>query len=143
MDTYYDDTNRQHWGLWRYEDEAWEPRPGFYAWSLITRYTRPGSRVVQVQSDPPAPSLRSVALISPKGELTVLMVNRYARPMTVNLDFGLGGSSAFRVYRYSREAIPTPDRGMIGPSEVLCGEPDSATRLRLEPESFALLTGVQ
>jgi len=33
------------WGLWRFRDEGWEPRPGFYSWSLITRYTEIGSSV--------------------------------------------------------------------------------------------------
>jgi alpha-galactosidase len=134
FDTYYTDTLAQHWGLWQYKDQAWEPRPGFYAWSLLTRYTRAGSRVVDVTVTPEAPSLRSVALLTPDGHLTVLLVNRYARPMSVTLQ--LGRNRALRRYAYSQETVPTRDHGLLPASGVV----RSGEALTVPGESLVLLT---
>lgn len=108
MDTYYTPEHRQEYGLWRYRDADWEPRPGFYSWSLLTRYTRPASRVVAVEVDPPAPSVRAVALRSPQEEWTFLIVNRYPRPLSATLQAGLQREACVRLYRYSRENVPVP-----------------------------------
>ena len=138
FDTYYTDTLEQQWGLWQYKDRGWEPRPGFYAWSLLTRYTRAGSRVIRVEMEPNAPSLRAVALVSPEGKLTVLLVNQYARPVTVRLTGG--PHRTVRRYVYSHESVPTPDRGLIPPSGTLAvGGSDV---LAVAPQSFVLLTDV-
>jgi hypothetical protein len=136
FDTYYTDTLAQHWGLWQYKDRAWEPRPGFYAWSLLTRYTQAGSRVMRADVRPNAPSLKAVALASPQGALTVLIVNRYARPMTVRLTGGQ--ERTLWKYVYSRESVPTPDWGLIPPSGTLTL--GSGEALVLPPEAVAVLT---
>jgi alpha-galactosidase len=164
MDTYYSDRDehQQQWGLWRYRDQGWEPRPGFYSWSLITRYTRPGSRVVAVEVDPPAHSVRAVALHSPDGERTLLMVNRYGRPLKATLQVGLEREALLRLYRYTRENVPTevpkvpkvpeisrspdlpvPGGGMIGAADTLRVAPGTEVVVELPGESFVLLTEVQ
>ncbi|MBM3472678.1 MAG: hypothetical protein FJX75_05330 [Armatimonadetes bacterium] len=136
FDTYYTDELAQHWGLWQYKDHGWEPRPGFYAWSLLTRYTRAGSRVIRVDAVPSAPSLRATALLSPDGKLTVLIVNRYPRPITVRLTGG--PERTLREYVYSAESIPTPDQRMIPPSGTLRAWGTEA--LVVAPQSFVLFT---
>jgi hypothetical protein len=136
FDTYYTDTLAQHWGLWQYKDHGWEPRPGFYAWSLLTRYTAAGSRVVRVDVEPNAPSLRATALLSPEGRLTVLIVNRYERPITVRL--AAGPARTLRTYVYSRDSVPTPDQRLIPPSGALTV--GAGGTLVVEPQSFVLLT---
>jgi alpha-galactosidase len=110
MDTNYGN-NRMKWGLWRFRDENWEPRPGFYSWSLITRYTERGSTVHPVSSD--ASDAVAVAFRAPdNGPWTILAVNRRktARPFTLK---GLPPKSRWLPYVYSEKTIPTADRGMI------------------------------
>jgi len=142
-DTYYTADLCQEYGLWRYKDQGWEPRPGFYSWSLVTRHTRAGSRVVAVQVSPPTPDVRAVALLSPRGELSVLAVNRYRRPLRASLQIGLRRRAALREYRYTRDSVPVPGGGMIEASRVLQAEPDSRLPLELPAESFVLLSEVQ
>jgi len=143
MDTYYTPEHRQEYGLWCYRDRDWEPRPGFYSWSLLTRYTRPGSQVVAVEVDPPAPSVRAVALRSPEGEWTLLAVNRYPRPVQATLQVGLRREANLRLYRYTRENVPVPGGGMIGAWDTLRLLPGAEIRLDLPGESLALLTEVR
>ncbi|HJN14366.1 MAG TPA: hypothetical protein QGH10_02685, partial [Armatimonadota bacterium] len=113
FDTCYSDSDVhcQKWGLWRFRDQGWEPRPGYYTWSLITRFTRPGSEIIRMGREPSAPDLRAVALRSPDGALTVLIVNRYDRPISVVMDV----EGRFRLYEYT-------------PSTPLTGEMLQASR---------------
>jgi hypothetical protein len=140
MDTYYDREHCQEYGLWRYKDRGWEPRPGFYSWSLLTRYTRCGSRVVEVEVEPATPSVRAVALVSPNGELSVLLVNRYKKAVPVVLDAGIGRDALMRVYRYTRGGVATAGGEMIGQSETVEVRKGSAVEMNLAEESFVLVT---
>jgi len=121
MDTNYFANYRMKWGLWRFKDENWEPRPGFYAWSLITRYTELGSSVYRVKCD--VKDAVAVAFRAPTdGAWMVMCVNRRksARPFTLK---GLPPDSKWEPYVYSENAVPTADRRMIKPSPVVqCDE---------------------
>jgi len=88
---YYGD-QKQEYGLRRHGEEDWKPRPGYYAWSLITRYAQPRSRVLAMSVEPAAFHVRSVALLAPDRTLTCLVMNRY--PRSVNAWLQLGKSSA-------------------------------------------------
>ena len=135
MDTNYDAT-RMKWGLWRFRDEKWEPRPGFYAWSLITRYTELGSTVHRLASD--SPSVVAVAFRAPsKGSWTLMAVNRSdsARPLTVS---GLPAGSRWQEFVYSEKTVPTPDREMIPSSATPAADADGVVVRSLPPRSFAL-----
>ena len=44
FDQYYDNTHCQHYGLWEFKDHDWQPRPAYYSWSLVNRYTAANSR---------------------------------------------------------------------------------------------------
>ena len=140
MDTYYSPTLEQQWGLWRYKDRGWEPRPGFYSWSLVTRYTRPGSQVLVADPEPRAQGLHTVALRSLDGEITLLAVNRYARPLTVHLDNALGRDLVLRVYRYTQGSVPVAGGAMISASTTLRLSPGAPTTFALPAQSFSLLT---
>ena len=144
-DVYYSDLDihRQRWGLWHYKDEGWEPRPGFYSWSLVTRYTRPGSRVLAVTSSPEAPDIRAVALVSPEGKLTVLVVNRYARAIQATVSPALDRPLSLHRYEYRKDAIPTPDRGMISASGVTTAPAGGTLQLPLPAEAFVVLTELE
>lgn len=143
FDTQYDDQHRQEYGLWRYKDADWAPRPGFYSWSLLTRFTRRGSRIVAVESEPAAPGVRAVALVSPEGKQTVLAVNRYHRPIEVKLTGGSSGPIELRRYEFTRTAVAQAGAQMLSPAGILTLGRDAPPSLILPAESFVLLTELE
>jgi len=112
---YYNAEIQQKASLWQHKDRGWEPRPPFYSWSLLCRYTRPGSQVLVTRAEPSAVDLRTVALRSPSGEITLLMVNRCLRDVTMDVVWPSKPGGRFREFIYSRDTIPTPDRRMLPP----------------------------
>ena len=135
MDTHYGN-NRMKWGLWRFRDENWEPRPGFYAWSLITRYTQRGSTVHPVSSD--ASDAVAVAFRAPdNGPWTILAVNRRKseRPFTLRR---LTPESRWLPYVYSERTIPTADRAMIQAGPPVQADSKGDVEGILPPDSFVL-----
>ena len=134
---YYTAEIQQKASLWQHKDRSWEPRPPFYSWSLLCRYTRPGSLVLDTRVQPTAVDLRTVALRSPSGEITVLLVNRCLRDVTVDLALPVKPGSRFREFIYSRDTIPTPDRAMLKPRALPPGVPISVD---VPQDAFVLLT---
>jgi len=93
------------WGLWRFKDEDWKPRPGYYAWRLLTRYTDLGSHVFAVAaSGDVAPAIPAVAFLSPAGRWTVLIVNTNPRPTPARLK-NLPPDTCFTGYEYSPQTM--------------------------------------
>lgn len=135
-DTWYG-SHKMLWGLWRYKDEGWEPRPGFYAWSLITRHTRRASSVHAIRLEGGAAS--AAAFRAPDGHWTLLIVNRarMERRLTIR---GLEPSSRWAPYLYSEATVPTPDRGLIKPGPILTVTSKGELTYAMPPESFLLLT---
>lgn len=132
----YDCGTKMRCGLWKGRDEGWEPRPGFYAWSLITSATAKGSAVNPLASD--AASVPAVALRAPdRGHWTLMAANRLAvsRPLTLA---GLPRGSAWTAFVYCPEAIPTSDRRLIpaGPTET--ADAHGVLRTSLPPNAFAV-----
>jgi hypothetical protein len=132
----YDCGTKMKWGLWKGRDEDWEPRPGFYAWSLLTRTTALGSTVHSLRSA--AASVPAVALRAPRnGAWTLLAVNRLdtARPLTFS---GLPPGSAWTPFVYSAATVPTPDRGMLPPGPRLSADGEGRLTTSLAPNAFAV-----
>ncbi len=145
FDTYYDRESRdtehkQEYGMWRWLDEGWKPRPGFYSWSLLTRYTQPGSNVYKVAIEPANDSIKAVLFVTPEGRVTLPMVNRSEQPFAVNLTSGLTHPVALRLYPFTPETIPTGTDEMLGAREVIVVNPGQTTTLELPGRSFFLLT---
>ena len=92
-------THCQHYGLWEFKDHDWQPRPAYYSWSMINRYTAANSRVVAVDVTPACESLRAAALVSPAGQQTIMLVNRYNRELQVTLHTGQPRPVTLQVYR--------------------------------------------
>ncbi len=144
FDTYYDSLNKQEAGLWRNMDEDWEPRPGFYSWSLLTRYTRPGSKVFAVTGEPDdiGNQTPAVALLSPSGEWTLLIVNSQVNPTPVTINLNAPADLALAQFEYTRKSVPTVDRGMLLPAAEISVKAGGAFQLQLPPESLVVLTNV-
>ncbi|MBC7287803.1 MAG: hypothetical protein H5T86_07115, partial [Armatimonadetes bacterium] len=135
-DTWYG-PHKMLWGLWRYKDEGWEPRPGYYAWSLITTQTRRGSSVHAVDLQGGAAS--ATAFRAPDGRWTLFLINRARIERRVTLR-RLPASSKWAPYLYCEAAVPTPDRGFIKPGPTLTATRKGELTLTMPPRSFLLLT---
>lgn len=136
MDSYYFKDIRMKWGLWRFRDENWEPRPGFYSWSLLTRYTELGSTVHPVRCS--VEDAVAVAFRAPgKGPWTLLAVNRRKteRPFTIK---GLPAGSNWQPFVYSEKSIPTRDRQMTRPGATVTADEDGVLTGSMPPNSFLL-----
>ena len=59
------------------------------------------------------------------------------------LELRAPGAATLKQFLYSREAIPTPDRGMIKASAQYTVKTGEALRLRIPGESFLLLTNLE
>jgi alpha-galactosidase len=115
MDTDYG--TRMKWGLWKFLDEGWTPRPGFYAWSLLTRYIELGSSVNALTSN--AQNVASVAFRAPdNGKWTLLSANRANIKVSFTLT-GLPAGSHWQQFIYSEATIPTVDKEMLRPSATI------------------------
>ncbi|MHB0998090.1 MAG: carbohydrate binding domain-containing protein [Armatimonadota bacterium] len=132
----YDCGTKMMWGLWKSKDENWEPRPGFYAWSLITRYTELGSTVHQLKSN--ASSVPAVAFRAPRnGALTLMAVNRLTKERLLVIS-GLPAGSKWEPFLYSERTVPTPNRGMIPAGKLLTAN-KGIINTKIPPNSFILL----
>ncbi|MHB8972973.1 MAG: hypothetical protein ACYC3X_01410 [Pirellulaceae bacterium] len=140
FDQYYDNTHCQRYGLWKFKDDDWQPRPAYYSWSLINRYTAANSSVVAVQMTPVCESLRAAALLSPAGQLTILVVNRYDRELQVTLQAGQPRPVSLQVYRYTQDALRTATGQVFRASSELQIAANGSTNLTMPAQSFALLT---
>ncbi|MHC4441838.1 MAG: carbohydrate binding domain-containing protein [Planctomycetota bacterium] len=157
MDTNYANKMRMKWGLWRFRDQNWEPRPGFYAWSLLTRYTKRGSTVHPLNcnvSDASsvafrAPATTNAAILSSSpsvneghGRWSLLAVNRRKteRPLTIT---GLPPKSKWQSFTYSGKTIPTLNKDMLQPSQVVRADGQGQLVGTLPEHSFVLWRQVQ
>jgi hypothetical protein len=128
------------WGLWRFKDEGWQPRPGFYAWSLLTRYTVRGSDVLalRVEGDR-GPAVAAVALRAPGArQPTLLLAHRSPRDLTTELETGQPHAVWTR-FVYDRQAVPTPDQGLIPPQDQVGADARGILAISLSAESFTVL----
>ncbi|MHB0961025.1 MAG: hypothetical protein ACYC0X_22470 [Pirellulaceae bacterium] len=133
-------THCQRYGLWEFKDHDWRPRPAFYCWSMVNRFTAANSRVVAVQVTPVCESLRAAALFSPGGRQTIMLVNRYDRELQVTLHPGLPRPVTLQVYRYTQEALHAAAGEMFQAWGELRIAAHGSANLAMTAQSFALLT---
>ena len=134
MDTDYG--QRMKWGLWKFLDEGWTPRPGYYAWSLLTRYTELGSDVVALTNN--AENVASIAFREPNsGAWTLLAVNRNAAECNYTLA-GLPTKSQWRQFVYSESTVPTKDKSMLQPTASPTADSKGRLTGKLPAKSFVL-----
>ena len=136
IDQYYgrnaDYSQMQQLGLWRYvkaayapedmsEDftEDYRPRPQYYAYSLLTRSIRKGSKVypLDLKSDFAA----GTSVLGPDGKWCFAFANGSGDPIAITLDpSGCQGGAPSRLAlsRYAKDELPEDD-SMIGPVQTL------------------------
>ena len=138
--------NEQKWGLWKNKRDNWVNRPGFYSWSLINRYTKPGSQVISVDvSNNTSYKLDSVAFKAPDGKLTMFIINRSGNDMTATIYPNLGRSGTFNSYKYTHTSVPTNSNTatLIGSSGSVNVPSGGLTNVTVPYESFVVFTEIQ
>lgn len=134
MDTDYG--TRMKWGLWKFLDEGWAPRPGFYAWSLLTRYIELGSTVNTLTSN--APNVVSTAFRERNnGKWTLLSVNRANIKVSFTLT-GLPAGSHWQQFTYSEATVPTPNKEMLKPLAPITADTKGILTGVLPANSFVM-----
>ncbi len=132
--------NQQHYGLWKYKTDGWEPRPAFYSWSLVTRYTAANSQVYALDGLPSG--LKGAAFISPRKKMTVFILNRTASDQTLNMDLGRPVPTSFRHYLYASDTVPTATQGMLDACESLIYDPSHRMPFVSRANSFSVLSSL-
>lgn len=97
-EVYYPNDWFMNYGLFKYKDNTWRPRPVFYAWANLTRHTRPGN-AVQIPRDALPPQVSVVKI----GE-TIYVVNQADTP--VRLSFH--GTSVTEARVFGEGEMPAP-----------------------------------
>ncbi len=139
FDQYYDNTHCQHYGLWKYKDQNWEPRPAFYSWSIITRCTAAHSRVFQVTVAPAAENLRAAAMVAPNGTMTLMIVNRYHRELQITVCPSLTHAAEFDLFRYHPAELASATRRGLSPAQAISVSAPGSVKIAMPAESFALI----
>lgn len=143
FDQYYDATHCQRQGLWQFKDQAWKPRPAFYSWSVINRYTQAHSRVVTAELSPACEQLRAAAIIAPNGHLTIMLVNRYDREIQVQLVIDDSSvERSLRTFRYTPQTLSSAGESLPQESSTENLPANGSVSISLPAQTFALLTDI-
>ena len=125
-------------GLWRFKTQNWAPRPMYYAWTLLTRYTEGGSQVHKTTNY--VPGLAVAALTSTAGELTILAVNTTAYDKDVPFFWEGHPGIVLQKYVYAENTLPSDD-SIIG-SIATVSLDGTGFRDTLPAKSFTVYTNL-
>ena len=124
-------------GLWKYKKEDYmhwinmyapeqfytplksdyEPRPQYYAYSLLTRFIRIGADVYPL--DLKDELCAGTAFKNRDGKWTYIIVNESGRNLPVSIQTGIEGN--FDIYRYTKTTLPADD-SMIQAEKTITGK---------------------
>lgn len=136
-DVFYDGTLMEL-GLWKYKTENWAPRPQFFTYSLLTRYTAPGAKIYPLSLEN-GDYVNAVAFEIPDGSWTYVIVNASDETRKLTLvNEREGAPAALRKYEVTEEALPA--QAVMVESTRTYTAIDRALSLEVKPQSFLLLT---
>ena len=130
----YPGFNFMDYGLWEYADEGWRVRPVAPAYSLFTRFVRPGDDAVRLALDPEHVHLRGAAVARNGVPVGVFLVNLSETPISVALQ-GVPVESKWDRFDYRPDKMLKSD-GVLLSSSATATEP---TSLRLPPKAVVAL----
>jgi len=85
------------------------PEPeAYYGFGIISRFLSKYSSTVTCEVNAPDTVVLSSALLSPKGQLSVVIVNRTHDPLTINLEISSFSGKTMHVYQVSKEIVSEP-----------------------------------
>ena len=153
IDQYYNKNDSygsmQQLGLWRYKknvyqagddegcDSDYQPRPQYYAYSLLTRFIRKGDRVYPL--DLGTDFAAGTAFKSEDGKWTYVFANGSWAIVRFNLaNANDNGLDECKVYRYTEKGLPQDD-SMIASSETIKAS-GKDFKIEIPGQSILLLT---
>ncbi len=120
----YPGFNFMDYGLWEYEDAQWKVRPVALAYSLFTRFVRPGSDSVKLALDPDHAFVCSAAVARDGVPVGMFLVNLSESNVRVRFD-GIPAGSPWNLFEYrpdrplrSEDVLLLPSGSVVPPMEV-------------------------
>jgi hypothetical protein len=130
----YPGFNLMDYGLWEYADEQWRVRPVAAAYSLFTRFVRPGDDAVRLALDPDHIYVRGAAVARNGVPVGLFLVNLSETPISVALQ-GLPTNAKWDRFEYRPNGVVKPDGVLLTPSATMT-EP---AQVRLPAKSVVAL----
>jgi hypothetical protein len=121
----YPGFNFMDYGLWEYADEKWRVRPVALAYSLFTRFVRPGDDAVKLALDPEHVFVRGAAVARNGVPVALFLVNLSETPINVTLE-GVPAKSEWNRFEYRPDTVVKADGVLLPPSATVT-EPTSLT----------------
>lgn len=99
----YDRQNKQYLSKVLPENEA------YYGFGILSRFLSKYSSTVSCSTNQPDSALMASALVSPKGELSVFIINKKHMSLTVNLEINSDSRKNMNIYQVTKEIVSKPD----------------------------------
>ena len=135
FDQYYGTDKLMYRGLWKYRDSGWENRPIYYALSVISANTVPGSEIYKGTSSDA--SCASTAFKAPDGTRTYIAVNESDRNRVIRLENSQLTSGA-KIYIYSEYTLRLVKDDML-PLYAVTQAQNASVTVVLPANSFAVV----
>lgn len=129
-----------YWGLWTNAASGQQLRPWFYPWSLLTRYSPPGSTIFRVAS--PSADLRVLALRSALDQWTFLVVNRASVAEDVRVSAPETAARDFQIFEFSQASALVDADGFPVPIDSVTVAPQTGVELTVPGEGVVMATSV-
>ena len=130
----YPHFNLMDYGLWGYADEKWNVRPVALAYSLFTRFVRPGDDAVRLVLDPKHVTLRGAAVTRRGTPVALFLVNLSDVPVRAALK-GIPAESPWNQFEYRNDAPMKSEDVLLLPSEIV----QAPAQLEVPPRSLIAL----
>ena len=121
----YPGFNFMDYGLWEYADEQWRVRPVALAYSLFTRFVRPGDDAVKLALDPEHVYVRGAAVARNGVPVALFLVNLSEMSISVTVE-GVPANSEWDRFEYQPDGVVKPDGVLLPPSATVT-EPAQVT----------------
>ena len=128
------DTAENKFGLWRWRDQGWFPRPYYHYYAALCRAFRPGARLLRTRGARAPVSV--LAAMGEGGPLTVALGNQGATARRVRVALP-APATAGRLLRLYPERLPTHADLPLTDDEPLAA-PAATLDLRLAPRELAV-----
>jgi len=127
------------WGTMPVLKRTKVPYPAFYAFSLLSRYLG-GGEGTKVYSGEGSAQLHSSAVVSPEGEITVLVTNKRRDYANFEINLSVFGAKAYNRHIYNPlDIFPNPNADII-PTDKILKPQNGILSDNLPPVSFAIYT---
>ncbi len=134
-DVYYDSTLNE-FGLWKYKTENWAPRPQFFTYSLLTRYTEKESTIHKSSLIDDHVSV--ISFCNPEGKWTYVMINNDTKERNIAVVNSFKKNLELDKYEVTEESLPS-EAVMVECSRTYTVN-NGAVSLTMKPKSFVVLT---